>query len=202
MKSCALWNLLAPFLCESPPRNVRGLPGVSDRKQCHTEVQVHTRRGSYGAEAAGTAEQTEQASQGSTWKYKRIKNHKRNGQCQRNAELFWPKIQVNCVSVNLRTAFPTAYRGICKEVWRRPWKLKVNLFPSYFQIFLPNLLLFFFLFSSHTLPFTTLIPHFPLLIMHLKEILSVCYVYSFAKSTLWGWGGEGWKERQILRSVL
>lgn len=102
-----------------------------------------TRRGSYGAEAAGTAEQTEQASQGFTWEYKGIKNHKRNGQCQRDAELFWPKIQVNCVSVNLRTAFPTAYRGICKEVWRRPWKLKVNLFPSYFQIFLPNLLIFF-----------------------------------------------------------
>lgn len=54
MNSCALWNFSGPFLCESPPRKVRGLPLVSDRKRCHWSANSHG-GGRCRAEAAATA---------------------------------------------------------------------------------------------------------------------------------------------------
>lgn len=54
VKSRAPCSFSGPFLCESPLRNVRGLPLVSDRKWCPWSANSH------GRGAAGLTEQGQQ----------------------------------------------------------------------------------------------------------------------------------------------
>ena len=111
----ALGNFSGPFLCEEPPRNVRGLPWVSDRKWCPWSANSH------GGGAAGLRCTDSQAE--GTRKSNCISERQNNQKWKKRAggldtELVWLKIQINYSSINLK-----AYRGAGEEIGR-PWKFK------------------------------------------------------------------------------